>query len=121
MTGSLATFLTPCSPLPSGEGERRANCVSPLPKGEGIKGVRTERAARARAKDLLAVGPHERQVLRICGKAGGGPGEGTRRHRDALKGPTRRSSGDNPRIPVHQVPFGARNQPILRYRRSDVL
>src|SRR5205823_8229279 len=48
MTGSLATILTPCPPLPSGEGERRANYVSPLPKGEGIKGVRTERAARAR-------------------------------------------------------------------------
>ncbi len=61
MTGSLATFLTPCPPLPSGEGEPRANCVSPLPKGEGIKGVRTERAAGARAKDLF----RERRILLI--------------------------------------------------------
>src|SRR5437773_6953678 len=37
----VSSVLTPCPPLPSGEGARRSCCVSPLPKGEGMKGVRT--------------------------------------------------------------------------------
>src|SRR5438128_12220582 len=83
---------SPLSPSPRcGEGELRTPLSSPLSAWRrGGQGVRTEgrgdqrgededrrevvilseRAARARAKDLLAVGPHERQVLRICGKAG---------------------------------------------------
>src|SRR5437867_11535486 len=56
MTGSLATVLTPCPPLPSGEGERRANCISPLPKGEGIKGVRNRaRGTRASGGSVLLI------------------------------------------------------------------
>src|SRR5256885_17272793 len=88
---NLRSGLTPCPPLHKcGEGELRTPLSSPLSAWRrGGQGVRTEgrgdqrgededrrevvilsaRAARARAKDLLAVGPHEKQVLRIRGKA----------------------------------------------------
>src|SRR6266513_5846376 len=43
-----------------------------LSKRRGVV-ILSERAARARAKDLLAVGPHEREVLRIWGYRRDGP------------------------------------------------
>src|SRR6266516_4183509 len=95
MTCSLA-FVSPhlLSPSPQcGEGELRTPLSSPSPYGGVV--ILSERAARARAKDLLAVASRmrgtrerrtccssdpatqvvrgygaERQVLRICGTAG---------------------------------------------------
>src|SRR5258708_11990717 len=79
------SVLTPCPPLPPGEGVRRSCGVSPRPKGEGIKGVRTDaereteiRSERDRASQVytplvglvgprrarLAVAPNPRSVPR---------------------------------------------------------
>src|SRR5438874_139432 len=60
-------------PSPEGRGDQRGEDKE---RREVV--ILSERAVRARAKDLLVVGPHERQVLRMDKEAGRGPGARTR-------------------------------------------
>src|SRR5204862_4661158 len=70
---SLLEVLTPCPPLPSGEGGLWSDIVSPLPEGEGIKGVRTSQLRIRRAMLNRSSGP-----LRRIYRSGRAPGYGAR-------------------------------------------